>query len=368
MDFDATSPETRWLLIHALFEVLHAAPGASGLAAPMTGVGVRVVVSTAGDGPLALINPVVRATEGPERVRVEANVSLPGIHAPVARRERVTIEWQSVENGDACLREFSGWEARVLMHEMEILDGRLFIDHATDPPLGSWLSPEDRARRAAARVFGDERASLFRGHPLGLVTLPPTLHGYTSMLTQPTEVVDLAAIQRDHLRGLVESMWVVQHEYGGVGLAAPQIGVGLKLAVIDAGEGSPLALINPEIVDREDVQETASEGCLSIPGWRGEVSRSRAVRLRYQTASGETAEREIAGNLARIAQHEVDHLDGVLFSQLTGADGLSRLSDATASADEAIRSLRNRESAAVNRQAGSASRADAAKRGARRRR
>ena len=96
----------------------------------------------------------------------------------------------------------------------------------------------------------------------------------------------------------------------GVGLAAPQIGVSKRVIVIDIGEGL-LELINPEILEREG-QDRQVEGCLSVPGVQGEVIRAYRVKVKGWDRKGE--EKVIIGEglLARVLQHEIDHLDGVL--------------------------------------------------------
>jgi len=104
----------------------------------------------------------------------------------------------------------------------------------------------------------------------------------------------------------------------GVGLAAPQVGVGLRLAVVDAGSsdgGADLrVLVNPRIVASEG-RVTAEEGCLSIPGLAERVERPATVRVAAQDLRGEPIELEATGLLARACCHEIDHLDGVLFFQ-----------------------------------------------------
>jgi peptide deformylase len=101
----------------------------------------------------------------------------------------------------------------------------------------------------------------------------------------------------------------------GVGLAAPQVGVGQRVIVVDDHEddSQPLALINPEIVEFSDDLDRAEEGCLSIPGLREIVERPFAVTVRALDRDGVPMEIEAEGLLARILQHEVDHLDGILF-------------------------------------------------------
>jgi len=97
----------------------------------------------------------------------------------------------------------------------------------------------------------------------------------------------------------------------GVGLAAPQIGVSKRVAVVDAEE-ELIELINPEIINQEGTQ-TDSEGCLSVPGLIGDVIRYNAVCVRTLNRYGETVEICREGLAARALQHEIDHLDGILF-------------------------------------------------------
>ena len=98
----------------------------------------------------------------------------------------------------------------------------------------------------------------------------------------------------------------------GVGLAAPQVGVTRRLFTFDSGEEAG-AYANPEIVWRSEETQEGEEGCLSIPGVYFPVVRAMQVRVRAQSIEGDRIEREAEGFLARIFQHEVDHLDGVLF-------------------------------------------------------
>lgn len=127
-----------------------------------------------------------------------------------------------------------------------------------------------------------------------------------------------SAVQRidDELRRLVADMFETMYKAPGIGLAAPQVGVGRRVVVLDIADGEerrPLTLINPEILWRSPERSTAEEGCLSLPEQFAEVTRPAAVRLRYRDR--EFAEQELAaeGLLARCVQHEIDHLDGILF-------------------------------------------------------
>jgi peptide deformylase len=120
------------------------------------------------------------------------------------------------------------------------------------------------------------------------------------------------------LEQLAEDMFASMYAAQGVGLAAPQIGLNLRIAVVDVTVGknpeAKIVLANPEIIHAEgEVRE--EEGCLSIPGFRGYVIRPQFVTLRAQNAKGETFEMRGENLLARAFCHEIDHLNGVLFLQ-----------------------------------------------------
>lgn len=114
------------------------------------------------------------------------------------------------------------------------------------------------------------------------------------------------------LRLLLKNMADTMYKADGVGLAAPQIGLSINVVVIDVGEGI-IELINPKIIEREGTVED-TEGCLSVPGMYGTVERSARVIVEYQNRFGKTHTMEGTGLLARAFQHELDHLDGVLFT------------------------------------------------------
>jgi peptide deformylase len=110
---------------------------------------------------------------------------------------------------------------------------------------------------------------------------------------------------------LLKNMTDTMYEAPGVGLAAPQIGISKRVVVIDIGEGL-LELINPEIIASEGT-EVDLEGCLSIPGVSAKVKRSLKVKVQALNPKGHRVEIEGEGMLARALQHEIDHLDGILF-------------------------------------------------------
>jgi peptide deformylase len=119
----------------------------------------------------------------------------------------------------------------------------------------------------------------------------------------------------DAVRRLVDDLFETMRAAKGVGLAANQIGVTQRVAVVDIGEEDPppLALINPVIVERGDEREVAEEGCLSIPDVFGDVERDAHVVVEALDRDGKTFRVAAHGYKARAIQHEIDHLDGILF-------------------------------------------------------
>jgi peptide deformylase len=111
-------------------------------------------------------------------------------------------------------------------------------------------------------------------------------------------------------------MFETMYASNGIGLAAPQIGVGKRVIVVDVSpvdeEAVPIALVNPEIAGKQGWVE-GMEGCLSIPGVEGQVMRHESVVVRGRNESGAPVTVEARGLLARALQHEIDHLEGVLF-------------------------------------------------------
>lgn len=144
--------------------------------------------------------------------------------------------------------------------------------------------------------------------PLPILIAP---HPALRRKARPVGPADFEAV-RDLIPRLLATMYAAP----GIGLAAPQVGVGLRLAVIDLqpdDRRDPLVLINPEIIAASAETETREEGCLSLPDQYAEVTRPRAVTVRFQGADGQGRTIAAEGLMARCLQHEIDHLDGVLF-------------------------------------------------------
>ena len=115
----------------------------------------------------------------------------------------------------------------------------------------------------------------------------------------------------DEVEDLIERMYEIMVDCRGMGLAGPQIGLAKRIFVYDVGEGQH-AMINPEIVS-SDGEELGIEGCLSIPGLQGEVSRATDVTITGINEEGKKVTIKATGLLARVLQHEMDHLDGTMF-------------------------------------------------------
>ncbi len=141
-----------------------------------------------------------------------------------------------------------------------------------------------------------------------------------SVLRGPVAPVTLPA--SDAIRSLAADMLATLSDANGVGLAAPQVFESVAIFIVasrpnprypDAPLMEPEVVINPEIIERSAEMVKDWEGCLSIPGLRGEVSRHRHIKARYQTIEGKRVERQFSDFVARIFQHEDDHLHGIVF-------------------------------------------------------
>ena len=132
-----------------------------------------------------------------------------------------------------------------------------------------------------------------------------------SVLTKKSRTVDKMT---PRIGELITDMLDTMYENNGVGLAAPQVGILKRIVVIDVGDG-PLVLINPEILETSG-EQTGDEGCLSVPGMSGQVTRPNYVKVKALTEDMEEVEYEGEELLARAFCHEIDHLDGKLYTEL----------------------------------------------------
>ena len=127
------------------------------------------------------------------------------------------------------------------------------------------------------------------------------------------------------LKQLADDMMETMRKAYGVGLAAPQVGVPLRLTVIEIPEEEPLILVNPEITEQKGERQV-TEGCLSYPGYRGETTRSEMVKVKAVDLNGEKIKVKADGLLAQALEHEIDHLNGILYTdRLIDKDSLHKI-------------------------------------------
>lgn len=110
-----------------------------------------------------------------------------------------------------------------------------------------------------------------------------------------------------------ENMVKAMRKAHGIGLAAPQLGIAERIIVISPGGGKAIVMFNPEIIESSEALDTGEEGCLSMPGLYGDVERPAEVTVKCLDKKGSEVTYEMDGLAARVVQHEIDHLDGVLF-------------------------------------------------------
>ncbi|MDQ5767872.1 peptide deformylase [Thiothrix subterranea] len=155
------------------------------------------------------------------------------------------------------------------------------------------------------------------------------------ILHQPAHAV--ADVSTPAIQRLLDDMLVTLQAANGVGIAAPQVFAPLRIIIVasrpnprypDAPLMSPIAMLNPEILWQSDTTCSGWEGCLSVPDTRAQVKRAERLRISYLTRTGERVEATYSGFVARIIQHECDHLDGILFPE--------RLEDPSETVSEAV--------------------------------
>ena len=177
-------------------------------------------------------------------------------------------------------------------------DEPIRVEDEQEEPEAPQLDPEQEARRAAAMSF-------------------------IRRLGDPVLKSKATRVDRfdDSLRSQVSRMAGIMNDAFGVGLAAPQLGVSQRVLVYRVGPDAPIVvLVNPELEWHSEEKEVLDEGCLSIPGVTVDVDRPVHVRVRARDEDGEERSVEASGLEARVIQHEVDHLDGVLILDRTTRD------------------------------------------------
>jgi peptide deformylase len=209
VDFDEVGLAERKAIVRGLLAALHAPPGGVGLAATMAGLDLRLVIAEDEGRTLAMFNPEVVATGGAPIAMTEGNLCLPGVSGEVVRPATLTVRWLDVD-ARAHEERFDGWLARILFHELELLDGRFFTDHL--------------ARTALHGLGGPQ--------PLRVLTLPPELRDLRrSVLHAPAAPVADSGITPRALERLLDAMRAAMDAAGLGSLTGPQVGVSLDVEV-----------------------------------------------------------------------------------------------------------------------------------------
>jgi peptide deformylase len=140
-----------------------------------------------------------------------------------------------------------------------------------------------------------------------------------TILTNPNQIlrkkstaITANKITSDELKKLYSDMVFTMLKKDGVGLAAPQVGKNIRLVIINTKNG-PLVILNPQILKKSFAKEWGEEGCLSVPNLFGQVRRHKKIKCSYIDSDGCASELDATGLMARVIQHELDHLEGILF-------------------------------------------------------
>lgn len=132
------------------------------------------------------------------------------------------------------------------------------------------------------------------------------------ILRKRSQEVNKDQTKSENMKGFIEDMKRTMLEKDGIGLAAPQVAKNIRLIVVNTKDGV-LSMINPEIKKRSFLKDWEQEGCLSVPDVFGDVKRSKKITCYYTDSRGNRVKLKAKGLLARVVQHEADHLDGILF-------------------------------------------------------
>ena len=140
----------------------------------------------------------------------------------------------------------------------------------------------------------------------------PVVKNPNDILRKTSEPIKDADLTLDETQALIDDMIETMKKEDGVGLAAPQIGKHVRIIIAETGEG-PEAFVNPKIISTSDRMMDSEEGCLSVPGVYGIVKRHKTVKVKAKDRHGQPVRLKASGLLSVIFQHEIDHLDGILF-------------------------------------------------------
>lgn len=280
-------------LIDSMYGILYS-NNAIGIAALMIGVPKRIITVDLQENnrkkPITLINPEV--IEHSEEIveGEESSISLDNVKVLVPRYKSIKIKYFDEDFNEKIL-EANGLLSICIQHEFDYLDGKLFIDYLKDEEKNPIINKLKNSLRVTNIV---EDIKILR-----------------------TKCEDVLKID-ENIISTLDKMLETMYNHRGIGLAGNQIGLNKKLVVIDLQENdekNPLFLINPTILWKSDEKVKGEEGCLSVPGnnARAEVERSKEVKVEYLDKTGKKQLIETGGLLAICLQHEIDHLNGIVY-------------------------------------------------------
>jgi peptide deformylase len=208
---------------------------------------------------------------------------------------------------------------RVVASSSPLMRGFSTVERGQPPPLSA-----DEFMKLFSSVDEEVDPGVVEGTDLRVLKYPhPALRAPNSQVTQ--EELDDGSIKK-----LAKEMFLVMYATQGVGLAAPQVGVNKRLMVYnESGDKKKwldeVVMINPEIVEFSEGMDVENEGCLSFPNMRGDVERSKWIKVEAQNLKGKKIKKKFKAWEARIFQHEYDHLDGVVYPDRLTEEGRSEV-------------------------------------------
>ena len=268
---------------------------AIGVAGPMVGLQKRIIVvdlQEHGKKPIIMINPEI-IEKSTETIKLEeSSISLDNVKENVERANKIKLKYLDLDFSEKII-EAENLLSVCIQHELDYLDGKLFFDYTENKE----------------KIIGD----------ILKMKLKNVIEDI-DILRKPCEKVEEI---NDEILSILDNMLEIMYEERGIGLTANQVGISKRLIVIDLQKDNiknPLFLINPEIIWKSEEKVCGEEGCLSVPGQRAEVERYAQVRVRYLDYNGKEQEVLADDFFAIVVQHEMDHLDGILY-----IDRISRL-------------------------------------------
>lgn len=272
---------------------------AIGIAAIMIGIYKRLIVVDLRENnrkkPIVMINPEIISMSDEKVEFNEASISLDDVICPIKRSKNIKVKYFDNEFIEHELLA-SDLLSVCIQHQMDYLEGNLFFDYA----------PEDKKEKIISFIKSELKIK-------NIISDIEILREKCKPIKNVTEKV----------KKELDKMLEIMYAYNGVGLAANQVGLNKRMIVIDLqkdGKKQPIFLINPKILSLSDNFVEMEEGCLSVPGCSAKVKRPDKIKVEYTNKNSEKTIIEADGLLARCLQHEIDHLDGKLYT-----DYLSKL-------------------------------------------